>query len=94
MARGNQADAKAGHEAGTERRPTMAQQTFTIGAVVLNLEFTPAVVVGHYMGEPMLQSVRQDGTTFGGKWVGNPDKCQAMATVADAYRAALANAAR
>lgn len=72
----------------------MAQQTFTIGAVVLNLEYTPAVVVGHYLGEPLLQSVAQDGRTYGGKWVGNPDKCRLMATVADAYQAAMANAAR
>lgn len=92
MARGNPAAAQAGHDAGTERRPTMAQQTFPIGTFVVNLEYTPAVVVGEYLGSPLLQAVNGAGAKKGGRWVADAAKCRVFDSASEAYAAALAAA--
>ncbi|MGE0430532.1 MAG: hypothetical protein AB7P11_21220 [Hydrogenophaga sp.] len=88
MARGNPAAAEAGHDAGTERRPPMAQQTFPIGTFVVNLTSQPAIVVGEHHGDPVLRSVRANGKPFGGKWVANPALCRVVASAAEAHAVA------
>lgn len=92
MARGNSAAADAGHDAGTERRPSMAQQTFPIGTFVVNLAHTPAVVVGEHHGDPILRAIRADGKPKGGRWVADASKCRVFADGAAAYAAGLASA--
>lgn len=88
MARGTSAAAEAGHDAGTERRPPMAQQTFPIGTFVVNLTSQPAIVVGEHHGDPVLRSVWADGKAFGGKWVADPAKCRVVDSAAAAHAAA------
>lgn len=70
----------------------MAQQDFTVGTFVVNLDYTPAVVVGQYLGDPLLRAVNAEGKQVGGQWVANPDRCRRFGTAAEAYAAALAAA--
>lgn len=55
--------------------------TFEIGDNVINLSRTLAIVVGFDVHGPILRSLRNDGSVFGGKWVASPDKCRIVPPV-------------
>ncbi len=61
---------------------------FTKGTIVINLTAEVAVVVGTRNGDPVLQQVNRDGRRSGGKWVADQNRCEAFATVEEAYRIA------
>jgi hypothetical protein len=67
-----------------ERKAKTMAQSLKIGTFVVNLNHTPAVVVGSRHGDPVLQGVNSYGRKSGGKWVADAGRC----TVVDSALAA------